>query len=52
MGGEIDITVRYAFDRHFTAEFGYSHFFVGDFLDEQGSDSDVDFLYLMLSYRF
>jgi len=52
IGAEIDFTVKYALDAHTTLEFGYSHFFAGDFIDESGSDDDMDFIYAQMQYRF
>lgn len=52
VGQEIDLTFTYQFDRHTTAELGYSHFFPGDFVKETGPAPDVDFLYLQVQYTF
>jgi hypothetical protein len=52
VGQEIDVTVKYAFSRHFVGLLGYSHFFAGDFIDESGADDDIDFLYVQLQYSF
>jgi hypothetical protein len=52
VGQEIDLTFTYKFDRHTTAELGYSHFFAGDFVKETGPSNDIDFLYLQFLYVF
>ena len=50
IGGEIDLTTTYAFDRHFSLLGGYSHFFAGEFIDQSGKDQDIDFVYFSLQY--
>lgn len=50
IGGEIDLTATYAFDRHFSLLGGYSHFFAGEFIDQSGKDQDIDFVYFSLQY--
>jgi hypothetical protein len=52
IGSEIDLMVKYQFDRHLTGIIGYSHLFAGDFIEETGSHSDIDFGYLILQYTF
>ncbi|MHC4413788.1 MAG: alginate export family protein [Planctomycetota bacterium] len=52
IGSELDITVKYQFDRHLTGLLGYSHFFAGDFIDESGANDDMDFVYVQLEYTF
>jgi hypothetical protein len=52
VGSEIDLTLKYNFDRHTLMQLGYSHFFAGDFIDESGPDDDIDFAYAMLQYTF
>jgi hypothetical protein len=52
VGSEIDLTVKYQFDRHLSGVIGYSHLFAGDFLEATGSHSDMDFGYLILQYTF
>ncbi len=52
VGAEIDLLVKYAFDRHTTAILGYSHFFAGDYVAQSGSSGDVDFFYAILEYTF
>ena len=54
VGAEIDLVVTYAFDAHLIAQFGYSHFFAGDFISEAtpAADDDIDFFYFQLQYTF
>ena len=52
IGQEIDLLLKYPFDRHLTGLLGYSHFFAGNFIQESGSDKDTDFLYVQLEYTF
>lgn len=52
VGAEIDLTLKYVFDRHLVGVLGYSHFFAGDFLDESGADDDMDFIHVSLTYTF
>lgn len=52
VGQELDLLLRYQFDRHFSGEFGYNHFFPGDFLQQSGPAGHIDFVYLMLQYTF
>jgi hypothetical protein len=52
VGQEIDLTLKYRFDRHLAGLLGYSHFFAGDFIEESGSSDDIDFLYVQLEYTF
>ncbi len=54
VGAEIDLVVTYAFDAHLVAQFGYSHFFAGDFISEATptADDDIDFFYFQLQYTF
>jgi hypothetical protein len=52
VGQEIDLTLKYQFDRHLAGLLGYSHFFAGDFIEESGRGADIDFLYVQLEYTF
>ncbi len=52
VGAEIDLTLKYVFDRHCVGVVGYSHFFAGDFIEESGSDDDMDFIHLSLTHTF
>ena len=52
VGAEIDLTLKYKFDRHLVAVGGYSHFFTDNFIKQTGPRNAVDFLYLTLQYTF
>ena len=52
VGSEFDLTVLYKINRNWTALFGYSHFFAGDFIEESGSDEDIDFFYSQVMCKF
>ncbi|WP_432799525.1 alginate export family protein [Poriferisphaera sp. WC338] len=52
VGSEIDLTVKYAIDRHATIQAGYSHFFAGQFIEDTGTSDDIDFAYLQFVYNF
>ena len=52
VGAELDLTIKYKFDRHLTGLLGYSHFFAGDFIEESGAGEDIDFVYVQLQYVF
>ena len=52
IGSEMDLSLKWQFDRHFFTLLGYSHFFAGDFVRESGKGDDVDFGYLLLQYTF
>jgi hypothetical protein len=52
LGGEIDVTIKYSFNRHLLAVGGYSHFFAGEFIEQSGPDDDIDFVYVMMIYTF
>jgi hypothetical protein len=52
VGQEIDLTLKYKFDRHLAGLLGYSHFFAGNFIDQSGSSDDINFLYVQLEYTF
>jgi hypothetical protein len=52
IGQEIDLTLKYRFDRHLVGLLGYSHFFAGAFIKESSPSNDIDFLYVQLEYTF
>jgi len=52
VGNELDLTVKYALDRHAMVLLGYSHLFAGDFIEESGPDDDIDFAYVSVQYTF
>ncbi|MFQ5445219.1 MAG: alginate export family protein [Nitrospinales bacterium] len=52
VGYEIDLTDKYKFNRNVIGLIGYSHFFAGNFIEESGSNDDIDFIYVMGIYTF
>ena len=52
VGSEVDITVMYKYNRHTKFWVGYSHFFAGQFIEDTGSSSDIDFIYMQVKYTF
>lgn len=52
VGSELDLTLKYKFDRHTVLVVGFNHFFAGDFIRESGSSQGVNFGYLTLQYTF
>lgn len=52
IGTEADVTVMFKVDRHTSAWLGYSRFYAGDFIEESGDSSDVEFLYASVQYTF
>lgn len=52
VGTELDLTLKYKFDRHLTGLLGYSHFFPDTFIEQTGPSEDIDFLYLQFEYTF
>ena len=52
IGTEIDLTAFYVINRHMNVLAGYSRVFAGDFIEETGSDDDIDFAYLQWNLKF
>lgn len=61
LGQEIDITAKYAMFKNFSVTFGYSHFFIGDFIEDDNvetmsgssfGDTDADWFYIMTVLNF
>ena len=52
VGYEVDLTSKYQFNRHLMGLVGYSHFFTGDFIEESGSNKDMDFVYVQGVFTF
>jgi hypothetical protein len=53
-GQELDLTVKYKLFKNFGVVAGYSHYFVGDFMEDtnNGLSRDLDWAYLMTSLKF
>jgi len=52
LGHEIDFTAAYPVTGQIQLSAGYSHFFAGDFIDQTGPGSDIDFFYTQILIRF
>ena len=54
VGAEIDLLLNYRFNRHLMGYLGYSHFFVGDFVEEATpwADRNIDFFCVALQDTF
>jgi hypothetical protein len=53
VGTEIDLTVKYQFDKHIALTGGYSHFFAGDFIKESpGTGDSMDWVYVSFQFTF
>lgn len=54
VGAEIDLLLKYQFDRHLSGLLGYSHVWAGDFIDDAtpAQSSDIEFVYASLEYTF
>ena len=52
IGSEADLFLNWQIDRHWSAYFGYSHFWPGDFIDETGPSGDIDFVYAAVHFIF
>ncbi len=51
-GTELDVTVSWKANQHFTLLAGYSHFFAGSYLDDTGAGDDADFAYVQATFDF
>lgn len=52
IGSELDILLKYKFNRHLMGVFGYSRFFVGEFIEQSGSSNNMDWIFIQLQYTF
>ena len=52
IGSELDLMLTWQFDRHLSAYVGYSHFWAEDFIEDTGTDEDIDFVYAAMTYTF
>ena len=52
-GHELDLTMKYAINKHTTALLGWAHFFTGGFIERTGSPGeDADLIYAQIEYKF
>ena len=52
LGLAFDFTAYYKISKYADVLLGYSHFAAGDYISDTGTDDDIDFLYLQMSYTF
>ena len=52
VGAETDLLLNWQLERHWSAYFGYSHFFPGDFVQDTGPAGDIDFVYAAVQFVF
>lgn len=52
LGTELDLTLKYKYDRHLVLVLGYSHFFPGQFIKESGPGGGIDFIYTAAQFTF
>ncbi len=50
VGREIDLTVKYTYDRHFNIMIGYSHFFTGSFVETTGLSDNPNWFFLQTTF--
>lgn len=49
---ELDLTATYKFTKHQSGLIGYSHVEAGDYIEDTGTDDDIDFFYVQWGYEF
>ncbi len=52
IGQELDLSFKWAIDRHWRLAGGWAHFFTGAFLEKTGPDAPIDFVWLEVQYTF
>jgi hypothetical protein len=52
IGHELDLTMKYAIDKHTTALAGWAHMFPGGFIRRTGTGDSPDLLYAQIEYKF
>jgi len=50
VGKEVDITVRYSYNKHFNIMTGYSHFFTGIFVETTGFSDNPNWFFLQMTF--
>lgn len=51
-GHELDITAKYALDKHTTVLAGWAHMWPGGFVESTGTSEDADLIYTQVEYKF
>lgn len=52
LGNELDVSVKWALDRHQSLLLGYSHFWDGNYIQSTGLSEDADLLYVQYRFQF
>ena len=52
IGHELDLTAKYAIDKHTTALVGWAHMWPGGFISRTGTDESPDLIYAQIEYKF
>ena len=51
-GHELDLTMKYALNRHTSVLAGWAHMWPGGFIDRTGTSEDADLIYAQIEYKF
>ena len=51
-GHELDLTMKYALNKHTTALVGWAHLWPGGFIKRTGTSEDADLFYAQVEYKF
>ena len=51
-GHELDLTMKYAIDKHTATIVGWAHFWPGGFIERTGSSDSADLFYAQIEYKF
>ncbi len=52
IGHELDLTMKYAINKHTTALVGWAHLWPGGFIERTGTSEDADLFYAQVEYKF
>lgn len=50
IGNELELYMKYGFNKHFKSLVGYSRFFAGSFISQSGAANNTSFAYVQLKY--
>ncbi|MBW8014952.1 MAG: hypothetical protein FVQ82_02115 [Planctomycetes bacterium] len=51
-GHELDMTMKYVFDKHTTILAGWAHMWPGGFIETTGTSKDADLIYTQIEFKF
>ena len=51
-GHELDLSAKYAINKHAAALVGWAHFFPGGYIRRTGTSEDADLFYAQVEYKF